>query len=125
MKAAAKAAARRSCGGTEERQPISRDEPRVTRGGVVLLSFEETRRRRQRWSKKPKARIRDRLIARDGEGCQPCGATTDITIDHIKPLILGGSDSDDNLRLACRSCNSAGAAHLQPNLAMTMASRAR
>ncbi|MGH7998117.1 MAG: HNH endonuclease [Brasilonema sp.] len=32
-------------------------------------------------------------------------STSPLTIDHIMPKSLGGSDDADNLALACRRCN--------------------
>jgi hypothetical protein len=43
---------------------------------------------------------------RDGFQCQHCGASKDLAIDHIQPLILGGSNELDNLQILCKSCNS-------------------
>lgn len=37
--------------------------------------------------------------------CSYCGGPTD-TIDHIEALIVGGTETEDNLTAACRSCNS-------------------
>lgn len=50
--------------------------------------------------------IRERIFARDGEVCRYC-ATTDgpFHIDHIAPLRHGGSHDDDNLCVACATCN--------------------
>lgn len=39
--------------------------------------------------------------------CSWCGTTADLTVDHIVPLVLGGTNELDNLRVLCRSCNSA------------------
>lgn len=50
--------------------------------------------------------IRDEVYARDGYACVKCGATEDLTLDHIHPWSLGGPDTADNLRVLCRSCNS-------------------
>ena len=52
--------------------------------------------------------VRALVMERDGEHCQACGATDDLTIDHkITPWSLGGSSSDPaNLQVLCRSCNS-------------------
>lgn len=55
----------------------------------------------QRWRE-----IRLRILERDAWQCQYCGGTDDLTCDHIMPLARGGSNHDDNLTAACRSCNS-------------------
>lgn len=47
------------------------------------------------------------LIHRDGYKCAVCGAIEDLSIDHIIPLSKGGSDEIDNLRILCRTHNSA------------------
>ena len=38
--------------------------------------------------------------------CVFCGAQEDLTVDHIIPKMVGGSDELNNLRVLCRSCNS-------------------
>lgn len=38
--------------------------------------------------------------------CLYCGATEDLTLDHIVALANGGAHSEDNLVVACRKCNS-------------------
>lgn len=43
---------------------------------------------------------------RDGWECRDCGSHRDLTVDHITPVVLGGSDDMDNLRTLCKSCNS-------------------
>ena len=43
---------------------------------------------------------------RDDEVCTYCGATENLSIDHIVPLSGGGAHSPDNLCIACKSCNS-------------------
>lgn len=52
------------------------------------------------------AEQRARIYERDGHRCLECGATYDLTLDHIYPWSLGGRDTDDNLRTLCRPCNS-------------------
>lgn len=52
------------------------------------------------------AEQRQRIYGRDGNACLICGATEDLTLDHIYPWSLGGPDTDENLRTLCRPCNS-------------------
>lgn len=41
--------------------------------------------------------------------CRPCRKADRITaateVDHITPLFLGGTESEDNLQPICRECN--------------------
>ena len=46
------------------------------------------------------------LVDRDGERCRHCGATQNLTIDHVVAIINGGGNDLANLQLLCRSCNS-------------------
>ncbi|MFD6400706.1 HNH endonuclease [Nocardia sp. NPDC060249] len=46
------------------------------------------------------------VFARDGHQCVHCGATEDLSLDHIYPWSRGGEDTVDNLRVLCRPCNS-------------------
>lgn len=45
------------------------------------------------------------LVKRDGEKCQLCGDTQNLQIDHVLPVVNGGDNSTDNLRLLCATCN--------------------
>lgn len=45
------------------------------------------------------------VFARDGQRCLACGATGDLTLDHVVPQSRGGSDEPDNLQTLCLSCN--------------------
>jgi len=42
---------------------------------------------------------------RDGYCCQGCNTVHGLTIDHINPLIEGGTNDLDNLQLLCKHCN--------------------
>lgn len=53
------------------------------------------------------AKIRQKVYDRDGRKCVRCGATEDLTVDHIFPRSIGGTHALANLRTLCRSCNSA------------------
>ena len=48
---------------------------------------------------------RQNIFRRDGNRCQYCGKTDDLTLDHVKPKSRGGKSSWDNLTTACRRCN--------------------
>lgn len=53
--------------------------------------------------------LRQLVIDRDGMTCRLCGeeieVVSDIHIDHIKPVALGGSDHPSNLQVAHSWCN--------------------
>lgn len=44
--------------------------------------------------------------AGENGGCAICNAAPGYTIDHVWPLVLGGTHDDSNLQFACYSCNS-------------------
>ena len=52
-----------------------------------------------------KAQIKREVWQRDQGRCQICNSQYAIEIDHKFPRALGGSDTKENLRLLCRSCN--------------------
>ena len=54
--------------------------------------------------KAPYRRLRARLIQEAG-ACRACGATDDLTLDHIQPMSMGGAHNESNLQVLCRSCN--------------------
>lgn len=49
---------------------------------------------------------RKRILERDAYRCRYCGGHKDLCVDHVVPESQGGSDDDENLVCACRSCNS-------------------
>jgi len=54
-------------------------------------------------------RVRYEVLRRDRHACRYCGATAPavkLTIDHVVPTALGGSDDPSNLVTACAACNS-------------------
>lgn len=53
-------------------------------------------------------RTRFEVLRRDNYACRYCGASAPdvkLTVDHVMPLALGGSDKPDNLVAACVDCN--------------------
>ena len=62
-------------------------------------------------------RTRYEVLRRDGHRCRYCGSHADdspLTVDHVTPKSLGGSDSPSNLVAACKDCN-AGKASANPD----------
>jgi 5-methylcytosine-specific restriction endonuclease McrA len=58
-----------------------------------------------------------RLISDYGSRCWWCKCylpTEKLTLDHLKPKSLGGSNSLENLRLACFPCNNSRGNSLYP-----------
>lgn len=56
--------------------------------------------------------IRAAVMERDHYECVECGEVDGLTLDHIWPYSRGGEDSLENLRVLCRSCNSAKGARV-------------
>lgn len=54
---------------------------------------------------------RARVFQRAGNKCTHCGTTQRLTLDHIKPVALGGNGHESNLQVLCHSCNSKKGIH--------------
>lgn len=52
------------------------------------------------------ATVRQAVYERDAYRCQHCGGWESLSVDHIHPVSLGGSNDPGNLQTLCRSCNS-------------------
>lgn len=51
-------------------------------------------------------RTRFEVLRRDNYTCRYCRARDQtLTVDHVTPVALGGSDKPDNLVAACKDCN--------------------
>ncbi|MFF7142312.1 HNH endonuclease [Streptomyces nodosus] len=54
-------------------------------------------------------RLRYEILRRDQHTCHYCGASAPdvkLTVDHVAPVALGGTDTADNLVTSCEPCNS-------------------
>ena len=59
------------------------------------------RPKRRQW-----ARVRLKVLDRDGWRCQTCGKVGRLEVDHITPLVDNGAVYDwDNLQTLCRGCH--------------------
>ncbi len=57
---------------------------------------------------KPSDIIREnKLLIESGKRCAYCEGSSELSWDHIIPLVMGGPDNIDNLVVACMHCNSA------------------
>lgn len=62
-------------------------------------------------------RTRYEVLRRDNHTCRYCGASAPevkLTVDHVTPVALGGTDDPSNLVAACADCN-AGKASSAPD----------
>lgn len=50
---------------------------------------------------------RSRAARQEQGWCDNCGATSDLTADHVVPLARGGTNDMGNVRVLCRACNGA------------------
>lgn len=49
--------------------------------------------------------VRRAVYERDGWACLYCGAEAALSLDHVVPWSLGGSDDESNLQTLCLPCN--------------------
>ncbi len=49
--------------------------------------------------------IKVSVFERDGWKCLNCHSRKKLTVDHILPKSLGGSDKKNNLQTLCKCCN--------------------
>ena len=77
-------------GMTDEQDKMLKDNTHVMRGYDIHYVLNKS--------------VRKKIIERDGEVCQICGATGDdvkYEVDHIYPRVLGGDNRVENLQVLC------------------------
>lgn len=82
---------------------ISRSAYRNLQRGFITDRFKKLRDREITISDTVREWEREQELPKQ---CVFCGATRDLTTDHLIPTNRGGDDSPDNLVLACQTCNS-------------------
>lgn len=63
------------------------------------------------------------VIDRDDGCCIYCGSSENPVVDHIYPIISGGTDDINNLACACKACNSGKAGRTPEQAGMTILSK--
>lgn len=69
---------------------------------------------------------RKNILLRDDFRCQYCGerfTADELTLDHIKPISRGGTDSWNNVVAACKRCNHKKGNHLPEDIGMRLIGR--
>jgi len=79
-------------------------------GGLINLIFKtvlsSSHNRKKRLPIRNYRSVFKKLQNKYNFSCVHCATTENLTIDHVYPVKLGGSDDINNLQILCRSCNS-------------------
>ena len=82
-----------------------------------------------KFARAPQRRIilnRKNLLIRDNYTCQYCGRRTHpLTVDHVIPKQFGGSDTWENLVIACLPCNNRKANRTPEQAGMSLLNKPR
>jgi len=74
---------------------------------IIEISDEEIRREKEKARALRKTRWWQNRLARGK--CHYCGATfppSELTMDHLVPIVRGGRSTQGNVVVACKECNS-------------------
>lgn len=91
-----------SCGHVDESEPIK---IKATHQNIPYNDYLKTAKKIKKVRTIKNKSKRQRIFERDKRRCLKCGSTSELTIDHIKPRAIGGSNDDDNLQTLCFDCN--------------------
>lgn len=70
------------------------------------LEYTHVRRARLKSSGRVTGKEWEGVLEKYGRKCLCCGSKESITLDHVIPLSLGGSNTVDNIQPLCKTCNS-------------------
>jgi HNH endonuclease len=73
---------------------------------ATILAIRGKRSRDKRAQQCRRDKTTDPILVRDGYRCRYCGETeVTLEIDHVIPVVFGGSSTLDNLVTSCSPCN--------------------
>lgn len=73
---------------------------------VIYLESQRNEPRKKACCYTARPEVKEWVFGKYGKRCLCCGATDNISIDHIKPISKGGTNELNNLQPLCKSCNS-------------------
>lgn len=82
-------------------------EVKYERHGGRYLSWPHANDRPREDKRKPiPAKLRTQVFERDAYRCRYCRSYESLSLDHVVPVVAGGTNTEENLVAACRACNS-------------------
>ncbi|ASN80337.1 MULTISPECIES: HNH endonuclease [Deinococcus] len=104
------------------------DSQEIVRSPSTVLSVPSVIRLR-RYVRRPRVHPvpfnRRNVLRRDTFECQYCGASTELTMDHVMPRSRGGRHHWENVVTACRPCNQRKGNQTPDEAGMPLRSRPR
>jgi len=73
---------------------------------TLLFKAFETTMKPQKTRRQLTEEERQGLWEAQGSVCKLCGCTgTELEVDHVLPLCMGGADAEENLQILCKACH--------------------
>lgn len=73
---------------------------------VKQIAYERSYMQRRKQSIINNKKVFSQVLEKSKGECKKCKTTDSLTVDHIIPILHGGTDDLNNLQALCRSCNS-------------------
>lgn len=69
------------------------------------IPYEQFVRNERQYAFENRMAFMSQLATRYGWKCMCCGCTRNLTLDHIRPIAMGGETVLENLQILCYRCN--------------------
>ena len=92
----------------ENREAINLRVKAIRKANPIPHRDQQHRRRAAKMGTCPETIVKeqwDRILLVYDSSCVYCGTKSNLTMDHVVPLSLGGTHTIDNIVPACQSCN--------------------